>query len=34
MLKKADRPARRVIPKSRFATLETIDQVIQKMVGV
>jgi hypothetical protein len=34
VLKKADRPAHRVIPKSRFATLETIDQVIQKMVGV
>jgi hypothetical protein len=34
MLKKADRPAHRVIAKSRFATLETIDQVIQKMVGV
>jgi hypothetical protein len=34
MLKKADRPAHRVIPKSRFAPLETIDQVIQRMVGV
>jgi hypothetical protein len=34
MLKKADRPAHRVIPKSRFATLETMDQVIEKMVGV
>jgi hypothetical protein len=34
MLKKAHRPAHRVIPKSRFATVETIDQVIEKMVGV
>ncbi len=34
MLKKADRPAHRVIAKSRFTTLETIDQVIQKLVGV
>ena len=34
MLGKADRPAHRVIPKSRFAKLETIDAVIQKLIGV
>jgi hypothetical protein len=34
MLKKADRPAHRVVAKSRFAKLETIDQVIQKLVGL
>jgi hypothetical protein len=34
MLKKADRPAHRVIAKNRFATLETIDDVIQKLIGV
>ncbi len=34
MLKKADRPAHRVIAKSRFAALETIYQVIQKLLGV
>src|ERR1700682_1395130 len=34
MLEKADRPAHRVIPKSRFARLETIDAVIQRMIGV
>jgi hypothetical protein len=33
-LEKADRPAHRVIPKSRFAKLETIDAVIQKLIGV
>jgi hypothetical protein len=32
-LKKADRPAHRVIAKSRFAKLETIDAVIQKLIG-
>jgi hypothetical protein len=32
--KKADRPAHRIIPKSRFAKLETIDDVIQKLIGV
>jgi hypothetical protein len=31
---KADRPAHRVIPKSRFAKLETIEDVIQKLIGV
>ena len=34
MLKKADRPAHRVIPKSRFAKLETIEDVIKKLIGV
>jgi hypothetical protein len=34
MLEKADRPAHRVIPKSRFAKLETIEDVIQKLIGV
>jgi hypothetical protein len=34
MLEKAGRPAHRVIPKSRFAKLETIDAVIQKLIGV
>ena len=33
-LEKADRPAHRVIPKSRFAKLETIDAVIEKLIGV
>lgn len=32
-LEKADRPAQRVIPKSRFVKLETIGDVIQKLVG-
>jgi hypothetical protein len=31
---KADRPAHRVIPKSRFASLDTIEDVIQKLIGV
>jgi hypothetical protein len=34
MLKKTDRPALRVISKSRFAKLDTIDDVIQKLIGV
>jgi hypothetical protein len=34
MLKKADRPAHRVIAKTRFASLDTIDEVIQNLVGV
>jgi hypothetical protein len=34
MLEKADRPAHRVIPKRRFAKLETIEDVIQKLIGV
>jgi len=34
MLEKAHRPAHRVIPKSRFAKLDTIDEVIQRLVGV
>jgi hypothetical protein len=34
MLEKADRPEHRVIPKSRFAKLETIDAVIEKLIGV
>jgi hypothetical protein len=34
MLEKADRPAHRVIPKSRFAKLDTIDEVIQRLIGV
>jgi hypothetical protein len=34
MLEKADRPAHRVIPKSRFAKLDTIDDVIQRLIGV
>jgi hypothetical protein len=33
-LKKADRPAHRVIPKSRFETLDTIEEVIQKLIGI
>jgi hypothetical protein len=33
-LEKADRPAHRVIPKGRFAKLETIDAVIEKLIGV
>jgi hypothetical protein len=34
MLEKANRPAPRVIPKSRFAKLDTIDEVIQRLIGV
>jgi len=34
LLEKADRPAHRVVPKSRFAKLETIEAVIQKLIGV
>jgi hypothetical protein len=34
MLQKAGRPAHRVIAKSRFATCETIEDVIQKLIGV
>ena len=34
MLEKADRPAHRVIPKSRFERLNTIDEVIQRLIGV
>jgi hypothetical protein len=34
MLAKADRPGHRVIAKNRFAKLETIGDVIQKLVGV
>ena len=34
MLKKADRPAHRVIAKKRFASLDTIDDVISRLVGV
>ena len=34
MLKKADRPAHRVIAKNRFTTLGTIDDVIGKLIGV
>jgi len=33
MLAKADRPGHRVIAKNRFAELETMDEVIQKLVG-
>jgi hypothetical protein len=33
-LEKADRPAHRVIAKNRFATLDTIDDVIAKLIGV
>ena len=34
MLKKADRPAHRVIVKSRFIKLETMDDVIAKLIMV
>src|ERR1700730_18139059 len=34
MLAKAERPGHRVIAKNRFATLETIDDVIQRLIGV
>ena len=34
MLKKADRPAHRVIAKSRFASLDSIDDVIARLIGV
>jgi hypothetical protein len=34
LLEKADRPAHRVVPKSRFAKLETIEAVIQKLIGI
>jgi hypothetical protein len=34
MLAKADRPGHRIIAKNRFATLETIDDVIRKLIGV
>ena len=34
MLEKADRPAHRVIAKNRFATLQTIDDVIARLIGV
>ena len=33
-LEKADRPAHRVIAKNRFATLDTIDDVIARLIGV
>jgi hypothetical protein len=33
-LKKADRPAHRVIAKNRFASLDTIDDVIARLIGV
>ena len=33
-LAKADRPGHRVIAKNRFATSETIDDVIQRLIGV
>jgi hypothetical protein len=33
MREKASRPAHRVIPKSHFARLDTIDAVIQKLIG-
>jgi len=33
-LEKADRLAHRVIPKSRFSTLDTIEEVIQKLIGI
>jgi len=34
MLKKADRPAHRIIAKSRFASLDSIDDVIARLIGV
>ena len=34
LLEKADRPAHRVVPKSRFAKLESIEAVIQKLIGI
>jgi hypothetical protein len=34
MLKKADRSAHRVIAKSRFAVLDTMDDIIQKLIGL
>jgi hypothetical protein len=34
MLKKADRPAHRVIAKNQFATLQTIDDVIARPIEV
>jgi hypothetical protein len=34
MLKKADRPAHRVIAKKQFASLDTIEDVISRLVGV
>ena len=33
-LEKADRPAHCVVAKNRFARLDTIDDVIRKLVGV
>ena len=33
-VEKADRPAHRVVAKNRFARLDTIDDVIRKLVGV
>ena len=33
-LKKADRPAHRVIAKNRFTTLGTIEDVVEKLIGV
>src|SRR5258708_15454967 len=33
-LEKADRPAHRVVAKNRFARLDTIDDVIRKLVEV
>jgi hypothetical protein len=33
-LEKADRPAHRIIAKSRFKRLETIDEVIRNLIGV
>ena len=34
LLEKADRPAHRVIAKSRFERLETIDEVIRNLIGL
>jgi hypothetical protein len=33
-VEKADRPAHRVIAKNRFASLDTIDGVIARLIGV
>jgi len=34
MLKKADHPQHRVIAKSRFASLDSIDDVISRLIAV
>jgi hypothetical protein len=34
MLEKADKPAHRIIAKNQFASLDTIEDVIARLIGV